>query len=173
MKRALWAALGLTMVACGYAPVHGVPRDVPRLGVVLADAHAGDAATGEALRLGAMQGLAARGLARAGEAYPRLELELLRIDRVPEGLAEVSTERGRQPLARAFRVVLTGRAWVAISERERTEETGDLSVEIVRVAGRGAEELALDSDSIRLSAQKLGRALAQKIQGEPSVESSP
>lgn len=169
MTMGLARVLCLALLGCGYTPVHSTAPSAPRLGVVLTDVHTGDAVMLEALRFGASQALAARGMLRSDTAYPRLELEMLRLDRISEGVAE----RGGVPLARAFRIVVTGRARVAVGVNQYAEDTGDVSVAEVRAASVGAQELMLDADGNRAVAQKLGRTLTQKILGEPTVESSP
>jgi hypothetical protein len=168
MIRAVCCAV---LSACGYVPVHTVHAESEKLAVAIVSVQAGDAGTLEALRSGVTQGLTERGMLRAGSDYPRVEVELVRIDRMAEGAAASPGSTGA--LARAFRVVVTGRAWVAKDKDTHVDETGELREDVVRAAEQGQSEALADIDSVRFVSQALGRKLARKIQGEPSVEGSP
>lgn len=157
--------LALSLAGCGYAAVHGAKRDVAPLPVVLVESQVSDALVGEELRAGVRDALAREGLLGTGTGYPRVEVEILRIDRSPLGIAA----QGDVPQARGFAVIVTGRAWIATAKGAYIEDTGDVRAETPRGAsGGGASEIALDVDASRSAARRLGRILGRRLLGEPA-----
>ncbi len=157
--------LALSLAGCGYTAVHGQRRDVAPLPVVLVESHVSDALLGEELRAGVRDALAREGLLGSGTGYPRVEVEVLRIDRSPIGIAA----RGDLPQARGFVVVVTGRAWIATAQGAYVDDTGDVRAETPRGAsGGGASEITQDVDAARSAARRLGRILGRRLLGEPA-----
>lgn len=123
-----------------------------------------------AAAVGAVDGLRAELSARAAyncsDGYPRVELEVLRIDEHPLGILVAP---GGVPLARGSRISVTAQAWVVEQPgAEPTRRSGDLR----RSAAYGhAPAAAADSvereKALRGAARALGQALAARILGLP------
>ncbi len=120
--------------------------------------------------LGAVDGLRAELSERAAynwsDGYPRVELEVLRIDEHPLGILVAP---GGVPLARGSRISVTAEGWVVQQPgAERTRRTGDVR----RSAAYGyAPAAAADSvereKALREAARAVGQALAARILGLP------
>lgn len=122
--------------------------------------------------VGAVDGL--RGTLASNDAhtwsdgYPRVELEVLRVDERPLGIL---AEQVGEPRARGSQVSVTAQAWVvSAAGAERSRETGDVR----RSAAYGhAPSAAADSvereKALRRAAREAGQALGERILGFPSV----
>ncbi|MCC6217761.1 MAG: hypothetical protein IT376_23080 [Polyangiaceae bacterium] len=150
-----WALAG-----CGYRPiappdgglsVAGAAPRVARPGVV------------EAALAGSRDELAAQG-ALSSAPYPRMVVELLRVDELSEGIRVAA---GR-PLARGSRVTVTGRAWVLESHGGPPRwDTGDMSRAALQAAGPDAtSDTRLHDAAAREAGRQLGRALARRVLGD-------
>jgi hypothetical protein len=175
VKRKLGASIAVAgacamAAACGYEPLYGAHQasaSEPSLAVLTpATRLAPDAAAASALEAGARAALARAGKLRSGSGYPRLELELLRIDDTSEGIARVN----ELPLARATRVAVVARGWVETAkDAPAVRDSGDLrAIETVSTEGGDARLESLRRDAaIRAAARRLGDRMGRLAVGEP------
>ena len=165
----LTAIFGAVASACGYrAALASAPS--MHLSVVAAPFSTPDVAAVDAVLGGAREELA-RAEALSTSPYPRLVVEVTRVDELP---ASIATARG-QPLGRGSSVGVTARGWV----EERVEgpplhDTGD--VRRVETVEQGAESLGsavAAADAVRAAARRTGRAVALRVLGRPEPSSEP
>jgi hypothetical protein len=164
-------ALSLALASCGYQPVHGGAGGA-HLSVVLSESKVPDAVASDEVLAGVREELARTGALAAGAAYPRCEVEILRIDEAGEGIAATPGEGGQLlPQARATRVGLVARAWVLKAPgAERERDTGDIrAFETVAIAEGARGATFRHSDALRAAGRRLGRRLASRIMGLPSA----
>jgi len=165
-------------LGCGYQPAYGGQRPEGRLSVVSAPPKVAHAEVIAAVMSGARNELSRAGVLAPADGYPRLVVEVLRVDEWPRGISASPTEAGDQrlaPLGRATSVAVLGRAWVVEEEgRAPVRDTGD-----VRRSDTYASEPGATSETLQFSAaassagRKLGRALARRVLGEPSPTVEP
>jgi hypothetical protein len=183
--RLLVIAVAASSVACGYRPLYSGAQGDERLAVIGVTPLVADASVVAEVEAGVRAGLARAALLRAGGAYPRVVVEVLRMDAQSEGIAAVPggvrpPEVGGvpvgaagplRPLARGTRVAVVARAWLERSEGGQKErQTGDLraaDVMQVEIDAR-LEALRLD-DASRAAARRLGERLARRVLGEPEA----
>jgi hypothetical protein len=179
VKRAV-ALLALTTAACGYRAAYGGGAG-ERVAVVLAGDAVADAVAAGEVASGVREELAREGALAGGSGYPRVEVEVTRIDEASEGVAAASARRTRVPQARATEVGVVARAWlVRTAGGERERDTGDVralveeGVTLVGQATPSSDSTAIDSlhhdDAVRAAARKTGIRLAQRILGLPAPE---
>ena len=174
MKRlglGLGLALSLALPSCGYQPVHG-GAGAEHLSVVLSESKVPDAVASDEVLAGVREELARSGALASGAAYPRCEVEILRMDEAAEGIASAPSEGGGLlPQARATRVGLVARAWVLKAPgAERERDTGDVrAFETVAIAVDARGATFRHSDALRAAGRRLGRRLASRIMGLPSA----
>ncbi len=161
--------------SCGYRPAYGERRPQERLTVVAAPPKIPRPSAVQAAVAGARARLSRAGVLTSGTAYPRLVIELVRIDEKSSGIQATRDATGaRAPLARGSHIAVVGRAWVEPGAgRAPLRDTGDMR----RIERRGAAadpvaEAVLHDDAIRAAARRLGSSLAGRVLGEvePSVE---
>ncbi len=159
-----------TLVACGYRPLYGGERGDDRFCVVGVSPLIADSAVVSEVEAGVRAGLARGGGLRSGAGYPRVVVEVLRVDAASEGIKAVPGTP-TSPLARGTRVGVLARAWVERAPGGPKErDTGDLRAVDVMQAEPDArlEALRLD-DATRASARRLGERLARRVLGEPDA----
>jgi hypothetical protein len=161
--------------ACGYrsandatdAPPDGyslaaAPARAPHLDVLAA------AVAGARAELSREQAL------RDGSRYPRVVVELVRVDEVAAGIAATDVDGASLPLARGASVGVTARAWV--EEREGgppSRDSGDVRrVETVAQSGEVLASQVAQEDAARAAARRAGAAIARRVLGlvEPGSE---
>ena len=169
MKRAPLLPVLLLVSGCGYHALYAAP-DGERIHVGLARSLVADAVATDEVLSGVREELARDGALAAGAGYPRLLVEVLRIDESSEGIAAVAG----QPRARATEVGLVARAWLVRSADAAPErDTGD--VRAMDLVGVDTALTALDprrdalhhADAIRAVARRVGKRLAARILGHP------
>ncbi|CAN5229787.1 hypothetical protein BH09MYX1_BH09MYX1_12190 [soil metagenome] len=153
------------LASCGYRSVYAVPSE--KLHVHLARVTIADAAAAVEVENGAREYLAREGALASGEGYPRLEIDVLRIDETSEGIA--ATPAGT-PQARATRLGVLGRATLVPRAGEAVSvDTGDVrAADLVTVPSDPGAELVGRADSLRAIARKLGQKLAARALGHAS-----
>lgn len=173
---ALVAIVGMAALAgtaCGYRPLaahdttaRGGEPASGRLAVVRAVGLAPYPAAADALTAAVSARLAEARELRSGEGYPRVEIELLRVDELAEGIAEV----GASPLGRGVRIVVVGRARVVRAAGEEPAfDTGDVSANVVASAsGPATSALVVREEAAVGAARALGRRLAERVLGLPA-----
>lgn len=167
--RVLVSAAVIVVGGCGYRPLasHDTTGGAgPRLVVVAGPAHVPSARTADALVGAVTMRLAEAGEVRGGEGYPRVEVDLVRIDETVEGLAAT----GDTPLSRGLRVTVVGRARVVRAAGEPPAlDTGDVGAHVtVTAGGTTASALVLRDEASVGAARLLGRRLAERILGLPA-----
>lgn len=167
---ALTALAAVAPVACGY---HSALDRAPerRLAVVAAPFATPHAEAVQEVLNGVREELA-RAEALGTGGYPRVVVEVVRVDELPAG---IQAPNGETPLGRGSNLGVTARAWV--EEREGSTaslDTGD--VRRVETVAQGADSVGSGlaaSDAIRASARRVGRALALRILRVPEASIEP
>lgn len=152
--------------ACGYRPVHGGAAP-SRLSLAAAPGLAPDTeATGAALA-GARAELGREGVLDSPTGYPRLVIELVRVDTAAAAIAA----DGDLPLGRGAMVTVVVRGWVEDSVGSSpTRVTGDLRRAVVAPEGAGiAEAAGVRRDAARRAGEAAGRAVARHVLGIPTA----
>ncbi len=161
-------AAGL-LAACGYRPLYGGERG-DRFCVVGVSPLVADSAVVSEVEAGVRAGLARAGGLRSGADYPRVVVEVLRVDAASEGIKAVPGTP-TMPLARATRVGVLARAWVQKApDGPKERDTGDLrAVDVMQVEPDARLEALRLDDATRASARRLGERLARRVLGEPDA----
>jgi hypothetical protein len=178
-------ALAAALLGCGYRPLYGGAQGEERLSVAGITPLVADASVVAEVEAGVRAGLARAALLRGGGGYPRVVVEVLRIDAQSEGVAAVpggvrppevggvpNTGGGPlRPLARGTRVGVVARAWLERAEGGPKErQTGDLrAVDVMQVEGDARVEALRLDDASRAAARRLGERLAKRVLGEPEA----
>jgi len=156
---------------CGYRAAYAPVAEGERLAVVPAPPLVGELDAIESALAGARDELARAGRLRAGEQYPRLVIEVVRLEEVAAGLAS----DGAGARARGTSIAVAGRAWIEPGPGSPPQrDTGDMQ----RVATYAPEgdlrvEGARYDQATRSAARSLGRALALRVLGRPTPAEEP
>jgi hypothetical protein len=132
----------------------------------LSRAPVADAAAADEVISGAREQLAREGALASGDGYPRLEIEVLRIDETSAGIVS----DGTNPHASGTYRAVVARAWIVDrAGAEPTRDTGDVRAEDLAAVQAGAvgDELAA-IDGARAVARRLGRRIALRVLGHPT-----
>jgi hypothetical protein len=178
-----FAGLGLLCAACGYHAVYG-GADGERVHVVLARSVVADAVAAGEVVSGVREELAREGALAAGDGYPRVEVEVTRIDETSDAIAAAGgAQGGAVPVARATDVGVVARAWVVRTPGgDEERDTGDVRALVLAGATRANDETgggvaapsAVDAlrhdDAVRAAARLAGVRLARRILGRPAPE---
>jgi hypothetical protein len=154
---------------CGYRAVYG-PRANSPIAVGIGQILVPETGAAQAALSGARAELAAAGRLADGSVFPRLAIDLLRIDEVSRG---IHVQTG-QPAASGMgiAVVVRGRLLPG-AEQEPTLDTGDVrrAVQLSGDADSRVDSAAYDQ-AVRAAAERAGRAAARIALGipEPSDE---
>jgi hypothetical protein len=185
--------IAVTVAGCGYHPLYGAAslpnaaqgQGEERFAVTGISPLVADASVVAEVEAGVRAGLARAALLRSGGGYPRVVVEVLRLDTQSEGIAAVpggvradeiaGVPAGGAgpllPLARGTRIGILARAWLeraAGGPKER--ETGDLrAVDVMQVEGDARLEALRMDDASRAAARRLGERLARRVLGEPDA----
>jgi hypothetical protein len=158
---------------CGYEPVHEA-RSGERLRVASVPSKVARADAVQEVMAGARAELSRSGALAPGSGYPRMVLEVLRVDEKSTGIAAPEPLAGPHPLARGSSVAVVGRAWVEPGRGAvATRDTGDVRrVERYASEADARIEAMRHDEAVRAAARELGRALARRVLGlpEPDVE---
>src|SRR5262249_32025364 len=111
------------------------------------------------------------GALASGTGFPRIEVEVLRVDERSEGIADIASV----PRARATDVGFVARAWIRRgSDAPIERDTGDVhAMDVVGVDSQGRAGLDARKDALghegalRAIARRVGRKLASRILGRP------
>lgn len=163
---------------CGYQPAYGGVRPRERLSVVAAPPRVAHPKIVAAAVSGARDELSRAGVLSAGDGYPTLFVEVLRVDERPRGIAALPTgseDGALVPLGRGASVAVVGRAWVVEQEgKSPIRNTGDVRrAESYASEPTGAAEALQFSAAAASAGRKLGRALARRALGEPAPAMEP
>ncbi len=165
-------AVALLLVGCGYGPVYSGADPAQRLSVVLAPTRVPNAAAVQATLAGARAELARAGSLRAGSGYPRLVIEVLRVDDQGTGIRVVPApgEPGDEiPLDRGTAIGVLARGWVEDhAGGEPVLDTGDLRrVSRYRGESEAPSDASARHEALRAAGRAVGRALARRALGQP------
>lgn len=167
--------VGATVLhGCGYHAAFGGTDSTLRLAVTSAPLSVPYPEVLQAALAGARAELGRDGALAAGVGFPRLVIEVLRVDEAASGIAATPTPGGTVPLARGSAIGVTARAWVeerAGAERER--DTGDVRrVDTVAQDGNSLVGGVAVDQAARAAGRRVGEALAKRALGivEPAVE---
>jgi hypothetical protein len=164
--------------ACGYHMVYGGEAE-ERLHVVLARAPVAVAVAADEVASGVREELARGGAFASGEGYPRVEIEVTRLDEASDAIGAAGAPGAQVPAARATEVGVVARAWVVRAEQaEHERDTGDVRVFVATGATQASEATssasaaAIDAfryeDAVRAAGRRAGTRLARRILGEPA-----
>jgi len=161
----VFGAVLVGLTSCGYRAVYGGGDPEGRLSVTAAPSRVPNAGAVQSVLAGVRSELGRAGVLRAGEGYPRLVVEVLRVDEVGTGIEAP----GDAPLARGSAVAVVGRAWVESQPDAPPErDTGDTRrSERIAVGQSAAGDSLFHDEALRAAGRRLGRALAKRVLGEP------
>ena len=156
---------------CGYrSAVMMTPSYEGRLSVVAAPFFTPHPEAAASALFGAREELSSAG-ALGGQRYPRLVVEVVRVDELPAGIA---APEGGLPLGRGSDVGVTAHGWIEAEEGSPpSHDTGD--VRRVETVAQGSDPVAASvaaADAVRSAAREAGRAVARRALGlaEPAIE---
>jgi hypothetical protein len=160
-------------LSCGYQPLYATPSG-EAFHVALVKSAVGSLMVAEEVVRGARDALAREGSLAPGDGFPRLEIEVVRVDETSEGIVSTpsATVPGGVPQARASELGVVARAWVVRRPDGPHElDTGDLRVEGLEGAplGNAGAEVWQREDSLRAVARQLGGRIALHTLGHPIV----
>lgn len=175
--------LGMVMVAgpsfllgCGYEPVYSTERPEVRLTVHPAPFGTPNLEAVAATVSGVRRSLSSAGVLQPGDDFPRVMVEVVRVDERAAGMVAEDTGDGEQrPSARAASLGVVGRAWVVEAERgPRMRDTGDVRRTSTYAVGATtlAEQPRYEA-ALRSAGHALGQALGRRILGEPETTYEP
>jgi hypothetical protein len=162
--------LGLTLlIACGYRPVYGGRAPETRLAVTSASHKVAEPGAVDAVLDAVRRTLTESGVLAGPDGYPRLVIEVLRIDEAPRGMIALPATSDRSVSSRGAAVAVTARGWVVEQAGARpTRDTGDVR-RVVTFAH--SDDPRLDAlargGAVRSAGNEAGEALARRVLGEP------
>jgi hypothetical protein len=165
--------MGLCMAAlpgCDYRSVYGQPAS-ERLSVRVGQVLIAEPVAVQAAASGVRSELAAAGLLDNSAEFPRLILDVVRVDEVSRGIHVLAG----QPRAAGISVAVTVRGRVFPAEnQEPSLDTGDVrrSVQVSGDADPRADSAAYDA-ALRAAAERAGGAVARFILGIPEPNDEP
>ena len=168
MRRALPVFFLGVLASCGYHPLYGgaPPRG---LHVHLSRVNVADTVVATEVERGVREALSREGALLPGDGYPRLDIEVLRIDETSEGVA---TTPFITPQARGTRLGVLARAYVEVREGAAAEtDTGDMRASdlVTSPLSDPKGELFGREDTLRAVARRLGQKLAARALGHPTA----
>jgi hypothetical protein len=187
VRGAAFAALAM-LTHCGYRPLYGASssRGEEHFAVTGIAPLVADASVVAEVEAGVRAGLSRAAALRGGGGYPRVVVEVLRIDAQSEGIAAVpggvqpievagvpvtGSTGPLRPLARGTRIGVLARAWIErVEGGPKERDTGDLrTVDVMQVESDARLEALRLDDSSRAAARRLGERLARRVLGEPEA----
>jgi hypothetical protein len=163
---ALRVAITSTGAGCGYRAVYAGAGQ--KMAVVAGEMLVPDVNAAQAALSGARAELAASGRLASGSAYPRLAIDVLRVDEVSRG---IHVQSG-QPVATGMGVAVVVRGRLQITaEQEPAVDTGDIrrSAELAGNADPRADS-AVFAQAVRAAAERAGHAAARVAVGIPEPD---
>lgn len=176
MKLARLALIMPLVFACGYSAVYGGRPPEALLSVVASPQFTPETDAVAAVLAGVRKELSKQGALKGGTSYPRLVIQVLRVDEEPLGIAVQPARDGQKvALARGMEMAVTARGWVV--EREGGEPVTDTG-DVRRSAGSASEAApAIDLQArvmaIRAAGNEVGIALARRVLGEATAGTEP
>jgi len=161
LTHGLWALL---TAGCGYHSIYARPV-AQHLSVQLGQVLVPETAAAQAVASGAREELAAAGVLGAGTDFPRLVLDVIRVDETSRG---IHAQAG-QPVASGMSIAVLVRARVFDSDSpDPVRDTGDVR-RAVQETGDTDPRLdgAVYDVALRAAAERAGRAAARAAIGIP------
>lgn len=165
------ATLLALSTACGYRPAYSSASG-RRLTVAAASFKSPHIDALEATLAGMKAGLSEAGVLEPGDSFPKVVVDLLRVDELPAGITGTGAETS--PLARGSAVGVVAHAWVLeAAGAPPARETGD--VRRIEYVAQGSDSLSAGyayAAAVRGAARRVGEALARRILGmaEPGTD---
>jgi hypothetical protein len=157
----------LMLGACGYRAVYSAERPTQRLSVRVGAPRSPDLAAAEAAVSGARAELSSAGVLGADGTFPRLDVEVLRVDEVGTGVAE-SPRHGNVPEARGSGVAVVVRGLVYEQPGIVARDSGNVRrAEWVSSASGSADGAMTYDAAVRAASRRAGRAVARRVLGIP------
>lgn len=154
----------MSQSACGYQPVYAQPHALP-ISVAVGQVLVPNTNVAQAALAGARAELAAAGRLASGTEFPRLTVDILRVDEVSRA---IHVQTG-QPSAAGMGVAVVLRARLQeTSEQEASLDTGDVR-RAVQTSGDADPRVdgAIYDQALRSAAERAGRATARIALGIP------
>jgi len=153
--------------ACGYQPVLSSGEARQGLTVQAAPSLAPDSDALRAALAGARSALGDDGALRPGSGFPRLVIELVRVDQSAAGIVE----RGDQPASRGTRLGVVVRGWVEEGPGQApTRVSGDVRRWVTASDGVRLERASLaQRQALERAAHEAGEAIARRVLGRPAA----
>lgn len=166
MLAGLWV---VSVAGCGYHSVYGRAA-TERLSVQVGQVLIPEVAAAQAATSGVRSELASAGALASGTQFPRLVLDVLRVDELSRGV-HVQAD---QPRAAGMSIAVTVRGRIFQNENQEPRlDTGDVrrSVQLTGDSDPRADSAAYDV-ALRAAAERAGRAVGRLALGipEPSDE---
>jgi hypothetical protein len=158
------------LAGCGYHSVYGQATS-EKLSVQVGQVLIPESLAAQAAASGARSELAAVGLLASGSQFPRLVVDVLRVDELSRG---IHVQDG-QPRASGMSIALTVRGRIFQAENQEPRlDTGDLrrSVQVTGDADPRVDSAAYDT-ALRSAAEHAGRAVARAALGIPEPNDEP
>ena len=167
-RRRRYAALALLLVAaCGYRPLYGGRDNAtePRFSVALSRSIVADAVAADEVLSGARDELSRMGMLASGRSYPRIEIEVTRIDETADAISAPMDA----PIARTMRISASARAWIVSQPGESPEtDTADMRAFVdIAPSTDPATEAFRRANASRAAARRLGTRLVLRLLGRP------
>ena len=171
LKLLCFTAVTWGLVGCGYRSPYDA-ASVARLSVAPAPMKTPHFEALQAALSGVRAGLSQAGALESGTSFPRVVVEVLRVDEVAAGIQAAD---GELPLARGSAVGVVARAWIVRGPGgEPDNATGD--VRRVEYVGQGSEPMTGEyayTSAVRSAARRVGEALARRILGAAEPGNDP
>lgn len=154
----------MLLAGCGYQSIYAAPTSA-KLSVHVGEVMVAEPLAAQAAANGARSELAGAGLLASGAQYPRLVVDVLRVDELSRG---IHVQDG-QPRAGGMSIALTVRGRIFNAENQEPRlDTGDLrrSVQVSGDSDPRADSSSYDA-ALRSAAELAGRAVARAALGIP------
>lgn len=161
----LWANLTPSLGACGYQPLYAPSTPSAAISVGVGQVLIPEPMAAQAALSGARSELARAGRLAAGDSFPRLAVDVLRVDEVSRGIHVKSGV----PVAGGMGVAVVVRGRLLAAEAQEPElDTGDVrrAVALTGDADPRADSASFDQ-ALRSAAERAGRATARIALGIP------
>lgn len=160
----LWASSLAGVSGCGYRAVYG-QASASKFSVGSGQVLVPELGAPQAALSGARAELSAAGALGPADTFPRLTLDVLRVDELSRGVRVTAGQP--QAAAMSVAVVVRGRLFPGEGQ-ESTLDTGDLrrSVQLAGDADPRVDSAAYDA-AVRAAAERAGRAAARAALGIP------
>ncbi|MFO0676444.1 MAG: hypothetical protein U0169_07915 [Polyangiaceae bacterium] len=173
LRSVVAASFAVSAMGCGYRALYAESSH-DRYCVVLVRSLVPDSVASDEVVAGIRATLLREGALADGTGYPRVEVEVLRMDEASEGIAARGAQGARRPEARALDVGVVARAWIRRGKDEDVErDTGDVrAFDVVAVReDRGTASVRANvfevDDTRRSTARRVGEKLGHVVLGTP------